>query len=83
MLVLLVWCMFVPDACCEYKGTQFESCKDEEMQEQELKILSSYYLDLRQVYSLIMLCPINIYFKLACINFDGYLLSLLIIHVLK
>ncbi|XP_039771776.1 uncharacterized protein LOC120639925 [Panicum virgatum] len=36
------------------KGTQFESSEDEELQEQELKALSSYYLDLRQVYSLII-----------------------------
>ena len=48
---------------------QFESYEDEELQEQELKTLSSYYLDLKQIYSLIMLCPNNIYFKLACINF--------------
>ena len=67
VLVLLVCCMFVPDACCEYKGTQFESCKDEEMQEQELKTLSSYYMDLRQVYSLIIFCPNNIYFT-ACMH---------------
>ena len=58
--------------------TQFESYEDEELQEQELRTLSSYYLDLRQVYSLIMLYPNNIYFKFACINFDGYLLSLLL-----
>ena len=62
---------------------QYESCKDEDMQEQELKILSSYYLDLRQVYSLIMLCPINIYFKLACIKLIGYLFIPIVIHVLE
>ena len=62
---------------------QFESCEDEEMQEQELKNLSSYYLNLRQVYSLIILCSNNIYFILACINFDGYLLSYLFILVLE
>ena len=71
------------------EGTQFESYEDEELQEleelqeQELKTLISYYLDLRQVYSLIMLCPNNIYFMLVCINFDGYLLFYLIIHVLE
>jgi len=28
--------------------TQFENCEDKEMQEQVLKTLSSYYLDLRE-----------------------------------
>ena len=50
---------------------QFESCEDEDIQEQELKTLSSYYLDLRQVYSLIMICPNNINFTLACIKLMG------------
>ena len=50
---------------------QFESCEDEDIQEQELKTLSSYYLDLRQVYSLIILCPNNIYFMLTCIKSMG------------
>ena len=50
---------------------QFESYKDEELQEQELKTLSSYYLDLRQVYSLTIFCPNNIYFMLACIKLMG------------
>ena len=79
---LLDSCMFVP-MLITIEGTQFESCEGEELREQELKTLSSYYLDLRQIYSSIIFCPNNIYFKLACINFDGYLLSLLIIHVLQ
>ena len=76
LLFCLVQCSFLSCACLacflyvcrEQKGTQFESCEDEEMQEQELKNLSSYYLDLRQVCSLIIFCPNNIYFTLAFIK---------------
>ena len=65
----------MPDVC-RIEGTQFKNCEDEEMQEQELKTLSNYYMDLRQVYSLIIFCPNNIYFTLACIKLIGYLLFL-------
>ena len=41
------------------------------MQEQELKTLSSYYMDLRQVYSLIIFCHNNFYYMFACIKLMG------------
>ena len=50
------------------EGTRFESYEGEELQEQGLKTLSSYYLDLMQVYFLIMLCPNNIYLRLHALN---------------
>ena len=67
------------NACREQRRTQFEiSHEDEELQEQELKTWSSYYMNLRQVYSLIIFCPNNIYFTLASINFGGYLFILFV-----
>ena len=77
--------MFVTCARCflRVEGTQIESYEDEELQEQELKTLSSYYLDLSQVYSLIIFCPNNIYFMLACIKLMGTYYPILIIHVLE
>ena len=53
------------------RKTQFQSCEDEKLHEQESKTLSSYYMDLRQVYSLIKLCPNNFYYTLAGIKLMG------------
>ena len=82
MFVLLVFCMCVR-CLLRVEGTRFESCEDEELQEQELKTLCSYYLNLRQVYFLIMLCPNNIYFTLACIKLMDTYYPYCFIHVLE
>ena len=64
--------MFVPMLVAIRKERSSRSVKMKiEMQEQELKTLRSYYMDLRQVYSLIIFSPNNIYFTLACIELMG------------
>ena len=61
VLVLLVSYMFAPMLVASRKECSLRAVKIKiKMQEQELKTLSSYYLDLRQVYSLIILDPNNI-----------------------
>ena len=71
--------MFVPMLVAS-RGTQFESCEDEEMQEQELKTLSSFrilwkasVLDAYPLYLYNMHFNYIIYLLLALILMGSYL----------
>ena len=84
-LVILVLLVFVYLSRCllRVERIQFERSKDEEFQGEVLKTLSSYYLILRQVYSLIIFHPNNIYFMLACIKLIGHLFIPIVIRLIK
>ena len=69
VLVLLVSCMFASMIVASRKEHSSRVLKMKiEMHEQVLKTLSSYYMDLRQVYSLIMFHPNNFIIRLHALN---------------
>ena len=69
VLVLLVSCMFASMIVASRKEHSSRVLKMKiEMHEQVLKTLSSYYMDLRQVYSLIMFYPNNFIIRLHALN---------------